>query len=691
MKSTIAIFFKSLHLVFCIFFLCSGYGQITSKKIFGKVVQLSKQKEKKGLNRCATVEYEQYLLEKNPKRRTNTQFEKWIAPLIAEQKAIRAQSKVGATLITIPVVVHVIHNGEAIGTAPNISDAQVQSQITVLNQDFRKKLGTRGYNNNSVGADIEIEFVLAKQDPDGNPTNGIDRVNMGHKTWPKDDVDELVKPATIWDPLFYMNMWSVRFPDTSDVLGYAQFPDSSSLAGIDNINGISDTDGVVASYDVFGSDDYGSGFLINKTYNKGRTMTHEVGHYLGLLHIWGDGNGDEESNSPDCNATDYCEDTPQAGWLHRSCNAIYDTCPQSPGNDMPENYMDYTADTCMNIFTQNQKERMIAVMNKSPRRASLKTSVKGNTIPLFANDAKLKIVADYTSSESLDCGSLNKQKNKQITLTNVGTTTLTSVTIIYNLGSGANQTQAWTGSLAPFQATNVTLLNTNKNGILNAAIDLVNGQTDQRTTNDKATIAFAPMNYEFKNYVFNLQLDKFGSETNWNIKNGSGNILYSGGPYPDSNNLPPVLTQNWTLDADECYTFTINDSKENGICCNSGQGYYNIKSPNGVVKITTGSQFTDTDSVSFTTATLKRNIFDIANEIHWYPNPATTSLKLDIPEGYGLPDNVLISNTSGQIVSQKEVFDPSDLVINVSSLSNGIYFITINKGDRTKTMKFLKE
>jgi hypothetical protein len=170
MKTSTPNSIQKIFLIFCLFVLGLTYGQVkkvTPKTLFGKTVKASSINPKNGIIRCATVEYEQFLQENNPKRLKEAQFEAWLSPLVAKQKALRTSSKTAksAVIITIPVVVHVIHNGEAIGTAPNITDAQVESQITVLNQDFRKMSGTPGFNSDPAGADIEIEFVLAKVDP----------------------------------------------------------------------------------------------------------------------------------------------------------------------------------------------------------------------------------------------------------------------------------------------------------------------------------------------------------------------------------------------------------------------------------------------------------------------------------------------------------------------------------------------
>src|SRR5690606_33494061 len=191
-------------------------------------------------------------------------------------------------VITIPVVVHVIHSGQSIGVGANISDAQVISQITVLNQDYRRAANSPGYNTDPVGADTEIQFCLAQRDPQGNPTNGINRVNLGNTTWNEYNVQTILKPNTYWDPTKYLNIWVCQFGgDLNQTLGYAQFPTGTGLPGLGGGSSGSVTDGVIIGYQYFGSSSLAAGSYA-PPYDKGRTTTHEVGHWLGLRHIWGD-------------------------------------------------------------------------------------------------------------------------------------------------------------------------------------------------------------------------------------------------------------------------------------------------------------------------------------------------------------------------------------------------------------------
>lgn len=279
------------------------------------------------------------------------------------EDGITNMDRTDQVIYRIPVVVHVVHNGEAVGTGANISQAQVQSQIEVLNEDFRRISGTNGFN--SKGVDTQIEFYLAKTNPDGNILSepGIHRYNGGLPVWPTGfftSVDSQLKPATIWDPNRYFNIWTVNFGGFvgRNLLGYAQFPSNSGLPGLQVNGGAANTDGIVIGYKYFGSSEKGNFPNLSTTYNLGRTTTHEVGHWMGLRHIWGDG---------DCNFDDYCNDTPSSDEPNYSCQRHISCGTQ----DMIENYMDYTQDQCMSLFTQDQKERMLQVLQNSPRRKSL--------------------------------------------------------------------------------------------------------------------------------------------------------------------------------------------------------------------------------------------------------------------------------------------------------------------------------
>lgn len=333
---------------------------------------------------CGTTEADAQLRLQYPEWETRDEFENWLQEAMGVQDAWEAQR--GDPILTIPVVVHVVHNGFAVGVSGNISAAQINSQIDVLNEDFRRMMGTAGFNSDSVGADSEIEFCLAYRAPDGTqiPERGINRINRNFESFiapPYTDtyVNNTIKPATIWDPNQYFNIWVTPIDD--DILGYAQFPASSGLQGVFP-NGNGQTDGIVIQPQNFGR--IGN---VSAPYNLGRTATHEVGHFLGLIHISGDGV---------CGTDDFCTDTPESDEQNYGCAVNHVSCTTV---DMVRNYMDYSNDACFNIFTQCQKTRMRTVMVNSPRRKELPTSTACE-VPTAAP------VAAYAVDSSLSCNGI---------------------------------------------------------------------------------------------------------------------------------------------------------------------------------------------------------------------------------------------------------------------------------------------
>jgi PKD repeat protein len=234
----------------------------------------------------------------------------------------------------IPVVVHIIHNG---GTE-NISDAQIQSQIDVLNEDFRKISGTNGDGN---GIDTEVEFCLAKITPDGQCTNGIVRIQStltNHLTYQR----SMLKNLSYWDNNRYLNIYVVKsINGTSGTLGYSSFP-----------GGPADEDGIVVRHNYFGKIGTASASL-------GRTTTHEISHWFGLYHTFNNGCGADV-----CSDGDYVCDTPPVASPNFNCPTINSCSNEFPDvYDQIQNYLDYTNDACKNMFTAGQKTRMNATLN----------------------------------------------------------------------------------------------------------------------------------------------------------------------------------------------------------------------------------------------------------------------------------------------------------------------------------------
>jgi hypothetical protein len=300
-------------------------------------------------------------------------------------------------------VVHVIHNGGP----ENVPDLAVQRQIDVLNEDYGRY--GLGYNNSLVGMDTRIRFCLATVDPDGNPTTGIVRVKSVYTTLDPNN-EMLTKNLSRWDQKRYLNIWVVkRIGATDNEHGYAYFPG-------DVVNTkYAEQDGVVINYKFFGRD-----MPFNPAaWNKGRTASHEVGHYFNLMHTWG-GDGQGEGG---CGDDDKVDDTPDCDQPYTSQYLpLKDSCatPKQCGfYRMVENHMDYSEERCKNIFTKGQSARMrdairtyrgglVSYSNAfvTGCRSAYLALNPANTdkVSIFPNPASEKVVVSplFTSAKNVD-------------------------------------------------------------------------------------------------------------------------------------------------------------------------------------------------------------------------------------------------------------------------------------------------
>lgn len=302
---------------------------------------------------CATMDLLEIHMQQDPGlEQRMQQLEQFTQEYIARHE----HQRINGNIITIPTVVHVVYRT----SAENISNAQILSQMDVLNKDFRR-LNADAWKTRSefqpVAADTEIEFCLATVDPNGNPTNGITRTKTSKRSFSYTNDGVKFNSSggkDAWPTDQYLNIWVCNL--SNSILGYAQFPGNNAA-----------TDGVVVWYRAFGSNDDGPFPVLYAPYDKGRTATHEVGHWLNLRHIWGDGG---------CGVDDLVHDTPLAGTYNSGCNHNANSCNEGPGDlpDMVENYMDYSYDACMNIFTQGQSTRMNSIFSTNPRRQALLSS-----------------------------------------------------------------------------------------------------------------------------------------------------------------------------------------------------------------------------------------------------------------------------------------------------------------------------
>ena len=315
---------------------------------------------------------------------------------IAEYKQSLSKGTAAASYL-IPVIVHLVYNGNTeatIGTGANLKAAQITAQIDALNDafaGFTKGNSTLPAPFAAVDAnDIPIRFCLALIDKNGATMSepGIERISFQSKSW-SDPVSlagnatnvqnyftNTIKPATIWDPTKYFNIWLGDFlpQNGGGLIGYATFPSGTTNTGLSGF-GSATTDGVVMASRCFGDKDkFAAGYYSRDAYAYGITTVHEAGHWLGLRHISGDGTcGD-----------DYCNDTPKQKGGNGGCaNGLNWNCPTYPfqanqctGNtngEMFQDYMDYSDDRCRSIFTADQKTRMMTTMANGTYRKLLGT------------------------------------------------------------------------------------------------------------------------------------------------------------------------------------------------------------------------------------------------------------------------------------------------------------------------------
>lgn len=321
----------------------------------------------------------------------------------------RARNEARQMVYTVPVVVHIVHTD----AASNIPDSVIYSQMDVLNEDYRRTNADAALTRPDfvpVAGDAMIEFELATLDPAGNPTNGITRTagSPGFLGFSSSVFDNAVKHTAdggkdAWDTDKYLNIWvcDLSFPGIGPaVLGYAFPPSGLSNwpAGSEAPNSFDE--GVVVHYQVFGRNNPTNTGAPLDIINRGRTTTHEVGHFLGLRHVWGDG---------DCTEDDGIADTPGADDnAAQVCDWTKNTCVDAPVDfpDQIENFMDYAADSCMNMFTQQQIDIMRSVL-EGPRApliglTSSSSSVQSLASSIFPNPASNQLTVTLQDVSTAD-------------------------------------------------------------------------------------------------------------------------------------------------------------------------------------------------------------------------------------------------------------------------------------------------
>jgi hypothetical protein len=685
---------------------------------------------------CANESHENFLKTKDSKREANRMsYNTMINDYIASNA-----SKTSAVSFTLPIVVHVVYNT----AGQNISNAQIISQIDVLNKDFGRT-NTDAVNTPTafaaVAANTNIQFCLAQRDPMGNPSTGIERRSTTVTSFSTDDKVKFYAQGGLdaWDPTKYLNLWVCNFG--GGLLGYGEFPTGT----------VSNTFGAVIQYNAFGNTGN-----VAAPFNLGRTATHEFSHCFNLFHIWGDDGGA-------CTGSDLCADTPNQADATSGCFTFpkTDACSTTAPGIQFMNYMDYSDDNCMNMFTNNQSTRMNAVLNVAPYN-SLKTSNGCMSVALATDDAGITSVLAPMNAYCTNT------ITPSVVIKNWGSNSLTSAVINYHVDMNTVQTYTYSGSLASLATTTVSLPNitaTSGSHTFMAYTTFPNGMADGNTMNDTMMSSFVvnsglganlPYTEGFENTTFptnGITINNYDTATTWartTVAKKTGlasafmdNFNYNANGQIDEMVLPslnfssvasPQLTFQlaYRLYTAPTATLTFSDTLEVLISSDCGltwsQVYKKFSTPlttatpafSTVSFIPTAAQWRmetislgsyatinsaivkfkhitgyenqlyidDINLNSSTALGMKEN--DISNLITIYPNPANESFTINIGTELSIKDvSAILIDQLGREVKTKNTIFQNTIGIATTNIANGTYFIKINIQNNTIVKKVI--
>ncbi|MAR40163.1 MAG: hypothetical protein CMD22_05830 [Flavobacteriales bacterium] len=566
-----------------------------------------------------------------------------------ENKIVKDKSNYNKQSMIIPVVFHVVYNN----STQNISDDQILSQLNVMNEDFNRT-NSDAFNVpndfDSIVTSIQISFCLAQQTPDGNPTNGIIRINTNHSDFQLYDTSihyTNLGGSDAWNTKKYLNIWVGNISD--GILGWAQFPGGGSDF----------TDGVVIDYQHFGTIGTAS-----PPYNKGRTTTHELGHYFNLFHLWGDNNcGD-----------DYVNDTPTQQGASFGCKT-HPSISCNNNGDMFMNFMDYTDDVCMNSFTIGQRNRVWSSISNF--RNSLIGSPGCNPVISSTSDADIEIIFPIGILEGC-----NNPVYPKILIRNKSPEKLYTALIKYSINSSSNHYQLWNGDLSQEECDTVLLNGIaigGTNHLLKTSIVSTNNQIDIDSSNNYDNKLFQTTGGTSIN--INLITDNYADETTWYLFDSDNNLLDYGDNLEDNQHY----IYNYCLE-DQCYKLVINDSEGDGFCCNYGNGFLSINKTLNNQEMTQLSYFNYTDTILFCISALN-NTDLIINKSKIYPSP--TSGIIYFKSDYlntDLPILAKVFDLEGRLIFCGDVEGNS---IDLTLLHNGIYILNLNQENKITNNKII--
>jgi hypothetical protein len=560
----------------------------------------------------------------------------------------------------IPVVVHVLYNT----ATQNISDAQILSQITVLNNDYQ----LLNADNTSVPAafsalkaNVSVSFCLAKQDLNGVTSTGIIRKQVT-KTVFDAGTDDAKKTSTggddIWDRNQYLNIWivpSIKSGSNTGILGYAQFP-----------GGTAATDGVVIAHQYFGTTGTAAA-----PFNKGRTATHEVGHWLNLNHIWGD-------DGTACTGTDNVADTPNQAGENYGCPTFPKvSCTNGPNGDMFMNYMDYTDDACMFMFSTGQKTRMQAVLTTGGARASLNSSIRcnpGTVATTCTAPTGLASSAITTTGATVSWAAVTGATSYTLQYKTAAATTFTTVTGITTTSRALTGLTA--GTTYNFQVLSVCSATSSSaysasTFVTTAATSTCSDLYESNNTIATATAATVGTTYtagittstdldyfKFSNTTttknIKITLNMVGKDYDIRLYNSAGTQV----KFQTTASNPEILVYNTTVVGQ--YYFRI----EGYTSAFSASTCYTVKAELSATALRGQEGFGENNLTE--------------NEVNVYPNPTNGLLNIQLPEEkFNREMQVTLVNSIGQRVFASKFGENAISTIDMNNFNNGMYFLQI--------------
>jgi hypothetical protein len=625
---------------------------------------------------CASMDVLERQLQENPLlQQVRDQIEQ------QTQEFIQNGGVEDRVVVTIPVVVHVVWNT----ASQNISDAQIQTQLSVLNADFRKLNADIGLLPSAfagLAADCEVNFCLATQTATGAATTGIVRRQTTVTSFSDNDAVKFTAQggSDAWDRNKYLNLWVCNLG--GGILGYAQFPGGSAS-----------TDGVVCTYTAFGTTG-----TAQAPFNKGRTATHEVGHWLNLRHIWGD-------DGTSCTGSDLVTDTPNQADENYGCPAFPAvSCSNGPNGDLFMNYMDYTDDACMFMFTTGQKNRMQALFATGGARASLLSStgcqpptgggtcgtptglassniaqtsatvswgaVSGATS--YTLQYKTAAASTWTTVSSLTSTSYGltgltagTTYNFQVRATCSGTTGSYSSVASFTTqtsGGGGSCTNSYEPNNSFSAATTTMSLNTPFQSLIGTSTDkdYYRFQVTSTLRNIKVELTTLPYDYDVRLYRGTTTLvglsENAGTQSEQIIYNNASTSYYY---------YVYVYGYNGAYSSTQCYTLTITRSS---------------------------TAFRTDGSTDETVEEVELPVVFEAAAFGLFPNPAQDEVTVEIPLENEAQVQVALVDVAGKVVaaqSQQLGKAANRVRFDTSMLSNGVYFVQVRNGEQSATRKLV--